>query len=248
MTNPASPVISGQASASSARGWVLIGCGVLSLLGAATSYALVSAHYIAGALVLVGAAVALVVGNANRIVLTILVGLQVLCAIPLVLPSMVSPSVLNLWFTVVGSWFGLMVVLAIASLGVIVLGIVALASRPRAAQFAGPPDPAGYDANGEPFYPIVGYRPDGSPVTADQAPGYRPTVSGTNSMAIAAIVCAVIFAPLAIPFGHIARSQIRRTGEQGSGIALAALVIGYLGLVSVVVAIGFSIAVLNGMH
>jgi len=40
------------------------------------------------------------------------------------------------------------------------------------------------------------------------------------------------FPLLAIPFGHIARSQIRRTGEQGSGVALAGLILGYLSLAS----------------
>jgi peptidyl-prolyl cis-trans isomerase B (cyclophilin B) len=32
---------------------------------------------------------------------------------------------------------------------------------------------------------------------------------------------------LGIVFGHVALSQIRRTGEQGRGLAIAGLVIGY---------------------
>jgi peptidyl-prolyl cis-trans isomerase B (cyclophilin B) len=47
-------------------------------------------------------------------------------------------------------------------------------------------------------------------------------------MAIAALICGLLFAPLGIIFGHISLSQIRRTGEQGRGLAIAGLVLGYL--------------------
>jgi hypothetical protein len=50
----------------------------------------------------------------------------------------------------------------------------------------------------------------------------------TNSMAIAALVCSLVFAPLGIIFGHIALAQINRTREEGRGMAIAGLVIGYL--------------------
>ena len=72
---------------------------------------------------------------------------------------------------------------------------------------------------------------------------YLPPNRGTNVMAVTAFILAFVATPVAIPFGHIARSQIRRTGEQGAGLALAALIIGYawiailvgLGLVGLVV-------------
>ena len=35
---------------------------------------------------------------------------------------------------------------------------------------------------------------------------------------------------LAVIFGHIARKQIRERGEQGSGLATAGLIIGYIGI------------------
>jgi len=35
---------------------------------------------------------------------------------------------------------------------------------------------------------------------------------------------------VAIVCGHVARSQIRRTGEQGDGLAVAGLVLGYIGI------------------
>ncbi|MCV7044733.1 DUF4190 domain-containing protein [Mycobacterium frederiksbergense] len=47
-------------------------------------------------------------------------------------------------------------------------------------------------------------------------------------MAIAALVCSLVLAPLGIVFGHIALSQINRTGEEGRGLAIAGLVIGYI--------------------
>lgn len=55
--------------------------------------------------------------------------------------------------------------------------------------------------------------------------GYPPP---TNAMAVASLVCAFIFAPLAIVFGHLSLSQMKRTGEQGRGMAVAGLVIGYV--------------------
>jgi hypothetical protein len=57
---------------------------------------------------------------------------------------------------------------------------------------------------------------------------YPPPPRGTNTMAILALVFALIFAPAAIPLGHIARRQIRQTGEEGDGLALAGLIIGYI--------------------
>lgn len=55
---------------------------------------------------------------------------------------------------------------------------------------------------------------------------YPPMQMGTNTLAILALVFAFIFAPAAIVMGAIARKQIRRTGEQGMGLATAGLVCG----------------------
>jgi Domain of unknown function (DUF4190) len=59
----------------------------------------------------------------------------------------------------------------------------------------------------------------------------------TNPMAIAAIVCggAQLFFWLltgipAIILGHLARRQIKQTGEGGAGLALAGLILGYIGV------------------
>jgi hypothetical protein len=54
-------------------------------------------------------------------------------------------------------------------------------------------------------------------------PVYGPP---TNAMAIAALVCALTIAPVGLGLGIAARKQIRRTGEQGDGLALAGIIIG----------------------
>jgi hypothetical protein len=62
-----------------------------------------------------------------------------------------------------------------------------------------------------------------------------PVQRPTNGLAVAALVCGiaqffvgVTFIP-AIICGHMARRQIRLTGEGGDGMALAGLILGYIG-------------------
>ncbi|MFI5507304.1 DUF4190 domain-containing protein [Mycobacterium sp. NPDC051804] len=55
-----------------------------------------------------------------------------------------------------------------------------------------------------------------------------PAVPQTNTTAIAALVSALVFPPLGIIFGHVALKQIKRTGDEGRGLAVAGLVIGYV--------------------
>lgn len=71
--------------------------------------------------------------------------------------------------------------------------------------------------------------------------GYPPPPSApTNGMAIASLVSGVagwVALPLvagvaAIVFGHMAQRRIKETGEQGSGLAIAGLVLGYLNVVA----------------
>ena len=72
-------------------------------------------------------------------------------------------------------------------------------------------------------------------------PGGRPAAPDplprTNPLAVTSLVCGVaqiMFGPFAtipaIVCGHVGRSQIRRTREGGAGIALAGLVLGWVGL------------------
>jgi lysylphosphatidylglycerol synthetase-like protein (DUF2156 family) len=55
---------------------------------------------------------------------------------------------------------------------------------------------------------------------------YPPQPPQTNGMAIAALITAFLFSPAGIVLGIVARKQIRRTGEQGWGMATAGLIIG----------------------
>jgi hypothetical protein len=71
-------------------------------------------------------------------------------------------------------------------------------------------------------------------VAADDTPQWR--AQQTSPLAIGSLVCgmvALVLSPLAIPaviFGHIARAQIRRTGEGGNGMVTTGLILGYLSL------------------
>ena len=57
------------------------------------------------------------------------------------------------------------------------------------------------------------------------APYPRQVMPGTNGLAVASLVCAFLFAPLGLVFGLIAKSQIKRTGEDGDGLATAGIII-----------------------
>jgi len=52
----------------------------------------------------------------------------------------------------------------------------------------------------------------------------------------------------AIVVGHIARSQINHTGEQGAGLALAGLILGWAAVILAVVIIVIGLAVFAGTH
>jgi peptidyl-prolyl cis-trans isomerase B (cyclophilin B) len=61
-------------------------------------------------------------------------------------------------------------------------------------------------------------------------PGYPPPPPPrqTNAWAVAALVSAFTVPPMAIVCGHVSLSQIKRTGDEGRGLAIAGLVIGYV--------------------
>jgi hypothetical protein len=73
-----------------------------------------------------------------------------------------------------------------------------------------------------------------------------PAKPRTNSLAIASLACGagqLVAWPLstvpAVVLGHVARKQIRRTGENGAGLALAGLVLGWVGVAVIVAAVAF---------
>jgi len=79
-------------------------------------------------------------------------------------------------------------------------------------------------------------------------------VAKTNGLAVASLACGLaqfVFGPLAtipaIVFGHLALHQIKRTGEQGAGLALAGLILGWATVILAMVLI-VSLAISVGMH
>jgi hypothetical protein len=100
------------------------------------------------------------------------------------------------------------------------------------------------------YGPAPQYGPVQTPGTGYQGgPGIGyPSMAPTNGLAIAALICGicqVFFWCLAgipaIILGHMARNQIRQTGQQGDGMALAGLILGYIGLAFAVI---FAIALI----
>ncbi len=98
--------------------------------------------------------------------------------------------------------------------------------------------PPGGDPNAWPPYPQQDYPPAGyqTPAVYPVTGGYYqpipmvPAYLRTNTYAILSLVFAFVFSPLAIVFGHMARKQIRMTGEGGDGLALAGMIIGYISI------------------
>lgn len=99
---------------------------------------------------------------------------------------------------------------------------------------------------GDSTAPQAPQAPQGQPATA-RPPGapVAPPTPGTNALAILSMVSAILGLTL-LPFvgsiigvvtGHVARGQIRRSGEQGLGPATVGLAIGYVGVALVVIAV-----------
>ena len=79
------------------------------------------------------------------------------------------------------------------------------------------------------------------------------TAAKTNGLAIASLACGLAqfaFGPLAtipaIVCGHMARSQIKRTGEQGAGLALAGLTLGRTAVILGILFIVLGLAISTG--
>jgi len=98
----------------------------------------------------------------------------------------------------------------------------------------GPPpgyQPAGYQ---QPGYPPSGYgqyHPQYPP-----QPWAPPQSTGTNGLAVASMVRGILWlwwvgSVLALIFGYVARSQIKqRPGQGGDGMAIAGIVLGWVGV------------------
>jgi len=82
--------------------------------------------------------------------------------------------------------------------------------------------------------------PLGHPPVGYQPPGYYPVgvpVPPTNGLAVGSLVCGIlefftlgVAAVPAVILGHMARGQIKRTGERGDGMAITGLVLGWMAI------------------
>jgi hypothetical protein len=82
-------------------------------------------------------------------------------------------------------------------------------------------------------------------------------VTRINGLAIASLACGLaqfMFGPIAtvpaIVLGHVARHQIKRTGEQGAALALAGLILGWAAVILtiLIVAVAMSAGMGGTMH
>ncbi len=90
-----------------------------------------------------------------------------------------------------------------------------------------PPPPPGYYAPA----PVSPYAP-------------APTGARYNTLAIVAFVLVFIAGIGAVICGHIALSQLKRSGESGHGLALAAVILGYISLVlTILIVVGWFVFV-----
>ncbi|QWT22987.1 DUF4190 domain-containing protein [Subtercola sp. PAMC28395] len=118
-----------------------------------------------------------------------------------------------------------------------------------------------------PITPVDGQQPVAAPYAGQGQYGdrgqYAPAPPGsygaarTNVLAIVAFALSFVVPLAAIVTGHIALGQIKRTGEQGHGFALAGTIIGYaltgLALIMVIAYVAFfivliAVAATNGQY
>jgi Domain of unknown function (DUF4190) len=99
---------------------------------------------------------------------------------------------------------------------------------------------------------IVGYTADGQAVYGHaMTMPVNPVRQGqTNTLSILALVFGLLGSGVvAVVLGHIARTQIRRSGEGGAGMALAGLILGYVAIaVYVVFIVAYIVVMSNALH
>lgn len=108
---------------------------------------------------------------------------------------------------------------------------------PPVAGYPGPGYPGpGYPPSPAPYPPVAQGYPGMPPMPGMMPMGYAP-VPKTNGLAIASLVCSLLglatcaaTSILGVIFGHLAKSQIKQSGEEGEGMALAGMIVGYIGL------------------
>jgi Domain of unknown function (DUF4190) len=119
------------------------------------------------------------------------------------------------------------------------------------------PSPAG--AVGQPPYPVAAAPGSPPPPPPHFAPGYAPPPPGygpppvgqtTNGLSVASMVLGIVWvfgvgSILAVIFGFVARKQIKDSGgrQSGGGMALAGIILGFVGVASLILWIVLVIAV-----
>jgi len=99
--------------------------------------------------------------------------------------------------------------------------------------------------------PASAYQAQPAPVYAQQAQPAAygaPTGRGPetfNVLAIVSFVSAFVISLAAVICGHIALSQIKKTGEKGRGFAIAGLVLGYVGILAGIITVIVVIALIS---
>jgi hypothetical protein len=112
------------------------------------------------------------------------------------------------------------------------------------------------DPNLPPVTPPPAYQQPGHQAAPYQQPAYQQTAPAYsqggaygqpqsdryNVLAIVSLVSSFFISLVAVITGHIALNQIKKTGEKGRGIAIAGLVLGYLGILASIVVLLIVIA------
>lgn len=127
--------------------------------------------------------------------------------------------------------------------------------QPGQPQYGQPP--YGEQQYGAPQYgaPQYGAAQYGAPNPPGQNPGNPygqyggnvPQQRGTNTLSIIALVLTFVFSPAGLICGIIARGQIKRSGEEGSGLALASIIVSSIFLALSVVYIIFVLVLVVGV-
>jgi hypothetical protein len=87
-------------------------------------------------------------------------------------------------------------------------------------------------------------EPQSMPAAPSEPPAqYTDNSQRFNTLAILAFVLVWPTVIVGIILGHIALSQIKRTGERGHGLALAAVIIGWVGIALGIVALIITAAI-----
>lgn len=118
--------------------------------------------------------------------------------------------------------------LLLSAIGIGVAGGHNLMEAKAPVEVAGAPRPQTY-------VPVqIGVDVEGRPVFSN-SPNYVQPSGHMNTLALLAMIFGILGGLAAIPLGHVALSQIKRTGDSGRGMAIAGLILGYASLAVVVV-------------